>query len=48
MFAIKSCLEGLSEREEKILRLRFGISEDLVSDVRFEMSSQNIAEITQE
>ena len=48
MFAIKSCLEGLSVREEKILRLRFGIAEDLLHDDNFEVTSKNISEITQE
>ncbi len=33
---IKECLFKLSPREEKILRLRFGIAEDLVSDSSFE------------
>ena len=43
--AIKSCLEGLSEREEKILRLRFGISDDLISDSAFNMTSDMIKQI---
>ena len=37
---IKECLFKLSPREEKILRLRFGISEDLVSDSRFEQEGE--------
>ena len=36
---VKECLGRLSSREEKILRLRFGISEDLLSDDRFETYS---------
>jgi RNA polymerase primary sigma factor len=43
--AIKNCLEGLSAREEKILRLRFGISDDLISDAAFEMTSETIKQI---
>ena len=43
--AIKNCLEGLSAREEKILRLRFGISDDLISDANFEMTSETIKQI---
>ena len=33
---IKGCLKNLSAREEKILRLRFGIADDLMSDKQFE------------
>ena len=45
MIAIKHCLEGLSEREEKILRLRFGISEDLTSSSSFEVNTDLITQI---
>jgi RNA polymerase primary sigma factor len=48
ILAIKNCLSNLTEREEKILRLRFGISEDLVTDSRFELSKQLIKEISKE
>jgi RNA polymerase primary sigma factor len=33
--AIRDCIKRLSPREEKILRLRFGIIEDLLSDSKF-------------
>ena len=36
---VKECLNRLSSREEKILRLRFGIAEDLLNDSVFETYS---------
>ena len=33
--AIRDCIKKLSAREEKILRLRFGIVEDLLEDESF-------------
>jgi RNA polymerase primary sigma factor len=44
MMSIKSCLKNLSEREEKILRLRFGISEDLADDQSFDLKQQSLSE----
>ena len=35
---IRECLTKLSCREEKILRLRFGIYEDLINNSSFELS----------
>ena len=46
IIAIKNCLASLSDREEKILRLRFGISDDLLYDSRFELSEKLINEIS--
>ena len=48
IIAIKNCLSNLTEREEKILRLRFGISEGLSNDSRFELSKQLIEEISKD
>ena len=39
---IKGCLKNLSAREEKILRLRFGIADDLMSDKQFEENTITI------
>jgi|TARA_Y100000034_G_C6881089_1_gene403748 RNA polymerase primary sigma factor len=38
---IQSCVAKLSPREEKILRLRFGIVDDLVRDESFEIDDTN-------
>jgi RNA polymerase primary sigma factor len=46
VFAIKNCLANLSEREEKILRLRFGISNDLIEDERFSLTQDLLKEIS--
>ena len=42
---IKKCLSSLSDREEQILRLRFGITEDFSNSEDFNMSSSELSEI---
>jgi len=45
---IKQCLSSLSNREEQILRLRFGITEDFSTSSDFDMSESEINEIIKE
>ena len=45
MGVIKQCLSKLDVREEKILRLRFGIFDDFESELDFEISSKELKKI---
>tara|TARA_R110002110_G_scaffold395438_1_gene609997 strand:- start:2353 stop:3093 length:741 start_codon:yes stop_codon:yes gene_type:complete len=45
MGAIKKCLSRLDSREEKILRLRFGILDNFESDETFDLSSYELTQI---
>ena len=42
---IKKCLSSLSDREEQILRLRFGITEDFSNSEDFNVSNAELSEI---
>ena len=45
MEGIKRCLARLDEREEKILRLRFGIVDDFENDSSFDLNSEELKDI---
>ncbi|MAG27626.1 RNA polymerase subunit sigma [Candidatus Pacearchaeota archaeon] len=45
MIMIKSCLSRLSQREEQILRLRFGISDNFEHTDAFDVTEDDIADI---
>ena len=45
MSVIKNCLSKLDEREEKILRLRFGIFDNFENDRSFDVTEKDILEI---
>ncbi len=48
MEGIKRCLAKLDEREEKILRLRFGIVDDFINDTSFDLSVEELDNIKNE
>ena len=45
MEGIKRCLSRLDEREEKILRLRFGIIDDFENDANFDLNNEELNDI---
>ena len=47
LIMIKSCLSRLSQREEQILRLRFGISDNFNSTDEFDIDEAAVAKIVE-